>query len=298
MKDSATQGFSSGPGSGFFAWLLFASSFGVWTACDKSELVSTCPDPRSRDGYTLVWSDEFDGEVIDSSIWSFDLGDGCDRGADLCGWGNNELQYYTDRPENARVENGMLSITARREFPAYLGRHSYTSARLVTKGKRDFTYGRVDVRARIPETQGIWPAIWLLHSDTTYGIWPASGEIDIMESVGNRPEEVFGTIHYGHDFWRFSSVDTILPDGTFAEDFHVYSVLWTENCIQFLVDDAPYGAPFTRSSVLPTTWPFDHDFHVILNVAIGGNLPGNPGPSTRFPQTLDIDYVRVFQPAD
>lgn len=266
-----------------------------FAACDKSDVVASCPTSTDLDGYSLVWSDEFEGTSLDESKWSYDLGDGCDLGENLCGWGNNELQYYTAREENVFLEDGNLVIRAKKEFPEYLGEYSYTSARLVTKNKGDWTYGRMDIRARIPIGQGIWPAIWMLHTDTTYGRWPASGEIDIMENIGSEPSKVFGTIHYGHDFWRFTSQDTILPEGRFTDEFHVFSVIWTENCIQFLLDGEFYGEPNTRSSVLPTTWPFDHDFHMILNIAVGGNLPGNPGASTIFPQQMDVDYVRVYQ---
>ncbi|MFK8057669.1 MAG: family 16 glycosylhydrolase [Saprospiraceae bacterium] len=264
-------------------------------SCDKSDVVESCPTDASLEGYNLVWSDEFEGTALDTSKWSYDIGDGCDLGENLCGWGNNELEYYTDRDENVSIVDGKLVITAIKEFPPYLGEHSYTSGRLVTKNKADWTYGRVDVRARLPIGQGIWPAIWMLHTDTIYGQWPKSGEIDIMENVGNEPSKVFGTIHYGHDFWRFTSVDTILPQERFTDDFHTFSVIWTENCIQFLLDGEFYGVPNTRSSVLPTTWPFDQDFHMIINMAVGGNLPGNPGPSTQFPQQMEVDFVKVYQ---
>ena len=275
--------------------VVFSISTLLVIGCDKSSVVEGCPDPTDLEGYALVWSDEFDGTAIDAAKWSFDIGDGCDISQDLCGWGNNELQYYTDRPENAYLDDGKLVIKAVREFPAYLGQYSYTSARLVTKGKGDWTYGRMDIRAKLPIGQGLWPAAWLLHTDTTYGRWPKSGEIDIMEYIGNQPNKIFGTIHYGHDFWRFTSQDTIVPQGDFSADFHTFSAVWTEDCIQFLLDDQPYGYPLTRSTVLPTTWPFDHDFHMILNVAVGGNLPGNPDATTRFPQQMEVDYVRVYQ---
>jgi beta-glucanase (GH16 family) len=262
---------------------------------DTSDVIETCPTSTDLEGYSLIWSDEFDGDVLDESKWSYDLGDGCDQGEGLCGWGNNELEFYTDRTENVFLDDGKLVIRAIREFPAYLNEHTYTSGRIVTKNKEDWTYGRMDVRAKLPIGQGIWPAIWMLHTDTIYGRWPKSGEIDIMENVGNEPSKVFGTIHYGHDFWRFTSVDTILPQERFTDEFHTFSAIWTENCIQFLLDGEFYGVPNTRSSVLPTTWPFDQDFHMILNLAVGGNLPGNPDASTQFPQQMEVDYVRVYQ---
>jgi beta-glucanase (GH16 family) len=135
----------------------------------------------------------------------------------------------------------------------------------------------------------------MLSTDNVYGTWPASGEIDIMENIGSEPNKVFGTIHYGHDFWRYDSQNLAIDTIDFSEDFHIYTVLWTEDCILFQVDGIDVGVPNTRSSVLPTTWPFDQDFHLILNVAVGGNLPGNPSFSTQFPQTMEVDYVRVYQ---
>jgi beta-glucanase (GH16 family) len=268
---------------------------GFFSSCDEVEEVGGCQLVESLDQYELVWSDEFDGETIDESKWSFDIGDGCDRGEGLCGWGNNELQYYTDSPENAYVEDGKLVIRAKKEIPFFLGQYQYTSARMVTKNKGDWTYGRIDVRAKMPLGKGLWPAAWMLPTDTVYGIWPKSGEIDIMEYLGDEPNRVFGTIHYGHDFWRFNSQYLELEEGTFAEDFHVFSAIWNENCIQFLMDDQPIGEPNTRSTTLPTTWPFDQPFHMILNIAVGGNLPGNPDGTTQFPQTMEVDYVRVYQ---
>jgi beta-glucanase (GH16 family) len=276
------------------------------TSCTKPvEEVAGCQF-SARSDMKLVFEDEFEGEMINTEYWGFDTADGCQLGPDLCGWGNNELQYYTDREENARVEDGKLIITAKRENPFYEGR-PYTSARLVTRNKVDVKYGRIEVRAKIPRGQGLWPAIWMLPTDTVYGQWPASGEIDIMENIGSEPEEILGTIHYGHDFWRYNSqtyteaipVDTLprnqWPLVDFAEDFHVYSVLWNEDCILFQVDGNDIGVPNTRSSVLPTTWPFDQEFHILLNVAVGGNLPGNPDGNTQFPQTMEVDYVRIYQ---
>ena len=273
---------------------LLALSF---TSCDEQEEVAGCRFPDDLGAsYNLVWSDEFDGDSVDDSKWGYDLGDGCQISADLCGWGNNELQYYTDREENVSVSDGILTLTARKETPLYLGQHEYTSTRMLTKNKGDWRYGRVDVRARLPIGQGLWPAIWMLPTDNVYGGWPRSGEIDIMEYLGNEPNRVFGTIHYGHDFWRFTSEYFDKQAGpNFHEEFHVFSTIWNEDCIQMMVDGVPFGSPFSRSTTLPTTWPFDQDFHLIMNIAVGGNLPGNPDASTQFPQTMEVDYVRVFQ---
>lgn len=266
-----------------------------FSGCKSPEDLGGCHFQDGPEGYQLVWSDEFDGTEIDRAKWSFDLGDGCDRGEGLCGWGNNELQYYTDRPENAFIsENGTLVIRARREIPAYQGQYAYTSARLVTKNKGDWKYGRIDVRARMPVGRGLWGAIWMLPTDNKYGIWPKSGEIDIMEYLGHQPNRTFGTIHYGHDYWRYTSEEYFLESGTFNEDFHVFTALWNEQCINILVDGEEY-ASFNRSTTLPTTWPFDQPFHLLLNLAVGGNLPGNPDGSATFPQVMEVDYVRVYQ---
>jgi len=286
--------------SGLMILALVASS------CTKpvSE-VSGCEFP-SRYETDLIWSDEFSGDMINTEYWGFDTADGCQISPDLCGWGNGELQYYTERDVNARVEDGKLIITAIKESPFYQGKR-YTSARLVTRNKVDFTFGRVEVRAKIPRGKGLWPAIWMLPTDTAYGQWPASGEIDIMENIGSNTNEILGTIHYGNEFYDYDSQtytevadkDSIV-DGEpllvdFADDFHVYSVDWTEDCIRFQVDGNDIGVPNTRSSVLPNAWPFDQDFHMILNIAVGGNLPGSPDFTTQFPQTMEVDYVRVFQ---
>lgn len=277
-----------------FAMLILLSA-AFFTSCEKPAEVGGCFLAESLDNYDLVWSDEFEEDNIDLTKWSFDLGNGCEISPDLCGWGNNELQYYTDRPENVFVSNGNLIIRARKENPLYLGEHQYTSTRMVTKNKGDWTYGRMDIRARLPIGQGLWPAIWMLPTENVYGGWPKSGEIDIMEYIGSEPSKVFGTIHYGHDFWRYNSQAIELESGTFNDDFHVFTVLWNENCIQFQMDGIDVGIPNTRSTTLPTTYPFDQAFHLLLNVAVGGNLPGNPDATTNFPQVMQVDYVRVYQ---
>lgn len=276
-------------------FLLFASTLLFTFGCDEPQDFGGCPFPEDVDqSYDLVWSDEFDGEEIDASKWSYDIGDGCDRG--ICGWGNNELEYYTDRPENSFISNGNLIIKANREqYEANGNTYGYTSARMVTKNKGDFRFGRIDVRAKIPKGQGLWPAIWMLPTDNVYGGWPKSGEIDIMESIGSTPEKILGTIHFGNEYWRFVGDEYRLEEGDFSQDFHIYTVLWSEDCIKFLVDGIEYSGPYTRSTTLPQTWPFDQDFHILLNVAVGGTLPGNPTPATLFPQVMQVDYVRVYQ---
>ncbi|PSR11631.1 MAG: hypothetical protein DA408_10965 [Bacteroidetes bacterium] len=281
----------------FFETMFTCALFALlgFSSCDSPGELGGCEASDSLENYTLVWSDEFDGAEIDQSKWSFDLGDGCQISENLCGWGNNELQYYTERPQNVYLADGKLVIKAIKETPLYLGEHLYTSTRMVTKNKGDWTYGRFDIRARMPIGKGLWGAAWMLPTDNVYGIWPKSGEIDIMEYIGSTPKRVFGTIHYGHDFWRFTSNETFLETGTLHDDFHVFSAIWTESCIQFLLDGQPYGPANTRSTTLPTTWPFDQDFHMILNLAVGGNLPGNPDGTATFPQIMEVDYVRVYQ---
>ena len=248
-------------------------------------------EPEEPKTYQLVWSDEFDGSEIDTNKWEFQIGDGTAEG--IPGWGNNELEYYTDRTENAFIEEGNLVIQALQEN--YQGA-AYTSARLRTKDLADWTFGRFEIRARMPKGQGIWPAIWMLPTLEVFGGWPKSGEIDIMELVGHEPEKVHGTVHYGPE-WpnnQFSGRPYELSSGDFSEDFHVFSIEWTTNNIDFFVDGNNFFrvAPSTTS---PHTYPFNQVFHLIMNVAVGGNWPGNPDSETEFPQRMEVDYVRVYQ---
>jgi len=244
-------------------------------------------------GCVLVWSDEFDGTEVDLSKWTFQLGDGSEVGLPG-GWGNNELQYY--QAENATVSGGFLTITAREES---VGGLDYTSARIRSLGKGDWTFGRMEMRARMPIGQGLWPAFWMLSSDTSiYGPWAASGEIDIMEYLGDSPDAVFGTIHYGASFPGnvFSSNEYVLPSGTFNDDFHVFAVEWEFGEIRWYVDGILYATEtswFSTGGPFPA--PFDVDFHLLLNLAVGGNLPGPPDETTMFPQEYVIDYVRVYR---
>lgn len=236
---------------------------------------------------TLVWSDEFNYSGLpDSTKWSYDTGNS--------GFGNNELQYYTERrKENARVEGGNLVIEARKEKYESA---SYTSARLLSKQKGDWKYGRIEVRAQLPAGKGMWPAIWMLPTDWRYGGWPHSGEVDIMENVGYMPDSVFGSIHtgaYNHVIHTQRTKGVYLPD--LSKAFHVYTVEWTAEAITFLVDDHPYMT-FKNEHTGPEAWPFDQLFHVILNIAVGGNWGGKMGVDNNiFPQRMLIDYVRVYQ---
>ena len=240
----------------------------------------------------LVWSDEFDkGSLPDPSRWGYDLGDGC---PDLCGWGNNELQYYTaDREKNVRIENGKLIIEAHQEK---MGSRDYTSTRLKSKLKGDWTYGRIVISAKVPVGTGVWPAIWMLPTDWAYGEWPASGEIDIMEHVGYMPDSLFGSIHTT----KFNHIiGTQVTKGVYASDlstsFHEYGIEWDKQKIDFLFDGNIYQT-FRNNHGGPEAWPFDKAFHLIINIAVGGNWGGKHGVDVSiWPQQLVVDYVRVFQ---
>jgi beta-glucanase (GH16 family) len=237
--------------------------------------------PATYPSYTLIWSDEFNGKTIDDNAWSFELGNS--------GWGNHELENYTNRTQNAFVSKGNLIIEARQEN--YSG-SNYTSARMITKGKKTFKYGRVDIRAKVPTGQGIWPALWMLGQNIDQAGWPTCGEIDIMELVGNTPNKVYGTLHWGPSVAGHQSYGTnyLLSSGIFNDQFHVFSLIWDASQVQILVDDNVY---FTMTN--NNTLPFSSDFFFIFNVAVGGDWPGSPNSNTSFPQRMVVDYVRVFQ---
>lgn len=236
------------------------------------------------DELELVWQDEFDQDgAPDPNHWGYDIGNGSN------GWGNNESEYYTDRLENAKVENGVLKITAQRED--YEG-FEYTSARLLTANKFDFTYGRIDVRAKLAGGGGTWPAIWMLGSSIGTLGWPACGEIDIMEYTGNNPGKVQSALHTSSSFGNTINYKAVSITNETTE-FHLYSMIWTEESIVFLLDDVAYYtySPTPRND---QTWPFTKDQFIILNVAMGGNLGGSIDPNFET-STMEIDYVRVYQ---
>jgi beta-glucanase (GH16 family) len=256
----------------------------------RTAIPSATPIPTPT--WELVWADEFDlpdGATPDLNTWNYSKGGG--------GWGNNELQHYTDRLENAYVEDGMLVIQARAE--EYMGR-KFTSARLNTMVRAEFAYGRFEARAKLPNTQGIWPAIWMMPTISKYGAWPASGEIDIMELIGRQPDRVHGTLHFGNPH-EFLSAEYVLPAGeTFDQDFHIFAVEWEPEEIRWYVDGQLYhqvGADewFTSYKDAPATAPFDQPFHLIVNVAVGGDWPGSPDETSVFPQKMLVDYIRVYQ---
>jgi beta-glucanase (GH16 family) len=246
---------------------------------------------QARAGWSLVWADEFaqpDGSSPDSAKWVFDVG--------ATGWGNRELQYYTARTDNVRVEKGQLVIEAKRE--SYLG-SEYTSGRLKTQGKWAWTYGRIEARIRIPRTQGIWPAFWMLGANMPSVRWPRCGEIDIMENIGREPGIVHGTLHGpGYSGGAGPSGPYSLPGGgAFADDFHVYAIEWTPNQIKWFVDDAQYFTVTPSNLPAGTTWVFDQPQFILINVAVGGNWPAFPDGTTVLPQRMLVDYVRVYAPA-
>lgn len=241
---------------------------------------------QAQSCYQLVWQDEFDytGKP-DPDKWGYDIGGH--------GWGNNELQYYTDDAKNAYVEDGVLEIKAIKE-PT--NGSNYSSARLVTKNKGDWLYGKIVVKAQLPTGRGTWPAIWMLPTDWEYGGWPASGEIDIMEHVGYDQNKVHGTVHTD----AFNHLKGTQKGGhqmvnTASEDFHEYSVEWDADKIDFFIDGNWYFS-FANTDVDFREWPFDKRFHLILNIAIGGSWGGVQGVDDAiFPQSMKVDYVRVYQ---
>jgi beta-glucanase (GH16 family) len=250
--------------------------------------VTPVPTPE----WILVWADEFnlpDGSPPDPANWNYSKGGN--------GWGNSELQNYTDRVENAFIEDGMLVIRAINE--KYMGAN-YSSARLNSMVKTEFLYGRIEARAKLPNTQGIWPAIWMMPTIGRYGNWPASGEIDIMELIGSQPDRTYGTLHFGNPH-EFLSASYVFPAGeTPFQDFHLYAIEWEPEEIRWYVDDIQYHRVgvdqwFTSMAGAPKGAPFDQPFHLILNVAVGGIWPGNPDETSVFPQEMQIDYIRVFQ---
>jgi beta-glucanase (GH16 family) len=278
--------------------------------------MTTAKKPR----WKLVWRDEFDGDAIDPSKWDFDIGNGFydyRHHAWIPGWGNEELQYYTREPANAFVRDSVLHIRALKESLHGCG---YTSARLTTR-RRDGTplfaqrYGRFEFRARVPHGKGLWPALWLLPVDNRYGTWAASGEIDVMEILGEQPDKVLGSVHFGASFPKRELVTHTLPlpPGDSVGQWHVHAVEWSPGEIRWLLDGVVWatqrfwwsnsqtgpdgqGLEATAEADLnPWPAPFDQPFYLLMNVAVGGNFPGAPDAHTVFPAELQVDWVRVYQ---
>ena len=246
----------------------------------------------ARPGWKLIFSDEFDGPsgaLPDANHWVFETGGG--------GFGNSELEFYTARAENAALDGqGKLVITARAE--SYMG-SKYTSARLKTQGKFEHGYGRYEARLRIPKGQGIWPAFWMLGADIGKNTWPACGEIDIMENIGKEPTLIHGTVHGpGYSGGNGIGKSYELPTkAVFSDDFHLFAIEWETNVLRWYVDDVLYQTRTPADLPASAKWVYEHDFFILLNLAVGGQWPGNPDGSTVFPQTLSVDYVRVYDRA-
>lgn len=267
--------------------LLLAAGF---SACTQKKDMPVNPgaqyvtDKNWQFETTPLWQDNFDGPTVDQSKWNFETGGS--------GWGNNELQYYTSG-NNSSVVGGNLVIEAKRES---MNGMNYTSSRMITRGKGDWTYGRYEVRAKLPKGRGTWPAIWMLSSDNSYGNWPASGEIDIMEHVGYDQNNVHFSIHsqaYNHIINTQKTTTKIVSSA--SDSFHVYRVDWTPYAIRGFIDGAQYFE-FINNNQGYTAWPFNKRFFMILNVAVGGNWGGAQGVDNNiFPQQMQVDYVRVYK---
>jgi beta-glucanase (GH16 family) len=269
-------------------------------ACAATRIDGRRPAPPAAlasDAWILAWSDEFDGPAgarVDPARWVTETGGH--------GWGNNELEYYTDRAENASLSgDGHLIIRALREH--FVGAdgvaREYTSARLKTQGRFEQMYGRFEARLQLPRGQGLWPAFWMLGADIGSVGWPRGGELDIMENIGKEPATVHGTIH-GPGYSGAESIGGAytLPGGAAVADaFHVFAMEWEPAVIRFYVDDTLYATRTPADLKAGQAWVFDHPFFLLLNVAVGGSWPGNPDAATVFPQTMRIDYVRVYTAA-
>jgi beta-glucanase (GH16 family) len=249
--------------------------------------------------WTLTWQDEFNspaGSPPDPAKWTHEVGG--------TGWGNEELQYYTESTRNAAHNGqGQLTITARKETPAgsrcWYGTCKYSSARLITKGKFDQQYGRFEARLKLPRGQGLWPAFWMMGNNYDSAGWPHCGEIDVMENVGSEPQTVYGTLHgpgYSDDEGPGGSTNS--PDGRpLADAFHDYAIEWYPDSIRWFIDNKQY-LTLSRKDIPPgAKWVYDHPFFMLLNVAVGGSWPGSPNSSTQFPQQLTVEYIHVYRAA-
>lgn len=260
-------------------WKTLPLAGAVWLLAMPAGRGQTIP------GWTMVWADEFsqpDGSSPDPARWNFDTGGG--------GWGNNELQHYTARPENARIEGGRLVIEARREN---FGGNAYTSARLVTRDRMTWTHGRIEARIKVPRGQGIWPAFWMLGANIGSVGWPNCGEIDIMENIGREPRTVHGTIHGPGYSGAGGFGGAHVLDADLADDFHLFAVEWEAGVIRWFVDGIHYFTA-TPADLGGSPWVFEQPQYLILNVAVGGNWPGNPDPGSEFPRQMLVDHVRVY----
>jgi len=271
------------------AFIALVLGFATTGSCQTSPAK---PPASDQHGYVLSWGDEFngkDGSLPDSSKWVMEAGGG--------GWGNNELESYTNRPQNAQIRNGNLVITAIKEtFTGTDGiERPYTSARLKTAKLFEQRYGRFEARIKIPKGQGMWPAFWMLGNNIDAVGWPTSGEIDIMENIGKEPAVVHGSMHGpGYSGAQGLTGGYTLPTGKFADDFHLFAAEWEPGTVRFYVDSSLYETRTPADLPAGKSWVFDHPFFILLNVAVGGDWPGSPDSTTVFPQAMQIDYVRVY----
>jgi beta-glucanase (GH16 family) len=285
--------------------VLAASMFAIGAACTRPAAARVAPalaahdgSGAGRSGWTLVWHDEFDGArgaPVDPQKWRHEVGGR--------GWGNAELEYYTARTENASLDGeGHLAIRAFRE--TYTGEEgvtrSFTSARLKTQGLFEQAYGRFEASIKLPRGQGMWPAFWMLGGDISRVGWPGCGEIDIMEQIGREPAIVHGTIHGpGYSGSQGIGAPYTLPSGAaFGDHFHLFAVEWRPRSIRWEVDGHVYETRTPADLPAGQHWVYDHPFFLILNVAVGGRWPGDPNETTTFPQTMLVDYVRVYKPTN
>ncbi len=243
--------------------------------------------PDTYPGYTLAWSDEFSGAALNQADWNYELGDGCPNN---CGWGNNELEWYT-AGDNLYMQDGKMIIEAR---PESKGGKNYTSTRITTQNKRTFTFGRIDIRAKVPKGKGVWPALWMLGTNITTVSWPKCGEMDIMELLGQEPNKVHQTIHYGPGPGSIQKTNSRISPTAYSDAFHLYSLNWEQDRLQFLVDNVVL-LEANKADFGGNAYPFNDPFFFIMNIAVGGNWPGSPDATTQFPQWMMVDYVRVFQ---
>ena len=261
---------------------------------------STTTEDLNPEDWVITWSDEFDnplGTPPDPGVWQHEIADGFLNG--LTGWGNGELEYYTDSPDNASTDGeGNLIITVKEtteNLPCWYGPCEYTSARLITLDRLEFQYGRIEARIKIPFGQGLWPAFWMLGTNLDEVGWPQGGEIDIMENIGREPSTIHGTIHGpGYSGGQAIGGGVDVQEGKMADDFHIYAIEWSPNEIRWFFDDTNYFTATPDNLPAGSEWVYNHPFFVILNAAVGGNWPGAPDETTTFPQTMAIDYVRVY----
>jgi beta-glucanase (GH16 family) len=250
-------------------YLLYILSLSILISCSM----------RSQ---KLVWEENFDGDTLNEAIWNFALGDGCPN---LCGWGNNELQLYTNK--NHQLKDGKLIITAKKQDALY------TSTRITTKAKKEFQYGRIELRAKLPIGKGLWSAFWMLGANIDKAGWPACGEIDILEYVGKEPKTVFTSLHTKDSYGNtINTQKTVIND--IETGFHLYAINWTVDSIEFFVDNMLVYT-FKPKEKTEEIWPFNQPFYLIINLAIGGNFGGPEVDDTIFPQEFIIDYIKVYQ---